>query len=156
MINPELDGIEHINIYSRGRTELGRLMSNFAYSPFVHPRFGQFNSVEGLWYWLSVQDSPEAEELRELHGYAAKKLGRELRGADWSPEESLFLDFRQEIRTAISVKVAANLTLIRLLEESTLPFVHYYIIHDKVIDRTEEESWIIEHWNDLRANLQIL
>lgn len=31
----ENDGIDHINIYSKGKTELGCLLSNFAFSPFT-------------------------------------------------------------------------------------------------------------------------
>lgn len=33
MINPEEDGITHINIYSKGKTDLGRMLSNFAKFP---------------------------------------------------------------------------------------------------------------------------
>jgi len=35
MINPEEDGITHINIYSKGKTDLGRMLSNFAKLPFI-------------------------------------------------------------------------------------------------------------------------
>jgi hypothetical protein len=52
-IKPSEDGVTHINVYSRGNTELGRLLSNFAHTPFSHPEFGEFASVEGFWYWLS-------------------------------------------------------------------------------------------------------
>ena len=45
MIDPKLDGIEHINIYSKGKTELGRLLTNFAQTPFIHPEYGRFESV---------------------------------------------------------------------------------------------------------------
>jgi hypothetical protein len=51
-INPHKDGIDHINIYSRGKTEVGRQLSNFAHTPFTHKDYGYFNSVEGLWYYL--------------------------------------------------------------------------------------------------------
>lgn len=33
MINPLEDGITHINVYSKGATELGRLLTNFAHTP---------------------------------------------------------------------------------------------------------------------------
>jgi hypothetical protein len=45
-IKPSEDGVTHINVYSRGNTELGRLLSNFAHTPFSHPEFGEFASVE--------------------------------------------------------------------------------------------------------------
>jgi hypothetical protein len=50
---PEEDGVTHINIYSKGKTELGRWLTNFSYSPFNHPEYGKFLSMEGFWYWDS-------------------------------------------------------------------------------------------------------
>jgi hypothetical protein len=35
--DPTTDGIDHINIYSKGYTKLGRLLSNFTKSEFTHP-----------------------------------------------------------------------------------------------------------------------
>ena len=32
-IDPSKDGIDHINIYSKGKTELGKYLSNFTYAP---------------------------------------------------------------------------------------------------------------------------
>ena len=51
IINPDNDGIDHINTYSKGKTELGKLLTNFAHTPFVHPKYGEFQSVEGFWYF---------------------------------------------------------------------------------------------------------
>jgi hypothetical protein len=42
------DGITHINIYSKGKTELGRWLSNFTYHP-IETEDGKFDSVEGYW-----------------------------------------------------------------------------------------------------------
>ena len=46
---PLNDGVDHINIYSRGKTQLGRMLSNFYLSPFNHPVYGGFNTVEGFY-----------------------------------------------------------------------------------------------------------
>lgn len=53
LVNPELDGIDHINVYSQGKTKLGRLLSNFANTPFEIPGLGRFQSVESYWYYGS-------------------------------------------------------------------------------------------------------
>lgn len=42
--HPKTDGVDHINIYSRGRTPLGQALSNFAHTPFEHPKDGKFAS----------------------------------------------------------------------------------------------------------------
>lgn len=67
-----MDGETHINIYSRGATEIGRWLSNFSYSPIV-TEDGSFNSIEGYWYWIQTHN----DSLRSLHGFSAKKIGKE-------------------------------------------------------------------------------
>jgi len=49
------DGIDHINLYSRGHTELGQYLSNFAYTP-IQTEDGRFNSIEAYWYWLNTHN----------------------------------------------------------------------------------------------------
>ena len=39
------EGVTHINIYSKSKLELGKLLSNFAKTPFTHPVYGEFASV---------------------------------------------------------------------------------------------------------------
>jgi len=54
-IKVEEDGVTHINIYSKGRTTLGQMLSNFEDSPFTCED-GNFRSIEDYWYWLSVDN----------------------------------------------------------------------------------------------------
>lgn len=93
MINPENDGIDHINIYSKGKTDLGRFLSNFAHTPISSSQFGNFESIEGLWYWLGTRN----EKLRNLHGFLAKKIGRESKQVITLPEQ----EFQSIIKAAI-------------------------------------------------------
>ena len=67
------DGITHINIYSKARTELGKWLSNFSYSP-IKIENELFNSIEAYFYWLICKD----DRLKLLYGYNAKKLGKEI------------------------------------------------------------------------------
>ena len=41
------DGVTHINVYSQGKTSIGRALSNFSPLGFNHPKHGHFESVEG-------------------------------------------------------------------------------------------------------------
>src|SRR5574342_342059 len=97
MFTPETDGVTHINIYSKGKTELGRWLSNFTEAS-IETEDGHFASIEGYWYWLSTKD----DALREMVGNAAKKYGRAMRGKDWVETE----EFRGKIRRALDVKFA--------------------------------------------------
>lgn len=151
MYSQSLDGTTHINVYSRGKTHLGQMLSNFAETPFNHPRYGRFSSIEGLWYWLSVPAEKEGRDgLRDKSGFAAKKLGRSLRGEDWndSPE------FKRDITLGIFAKLAIRPELVADLKASTLPLVHYYVAWGKVIDMTDRD-WTHKVYVRIRELLQL-
>lgn len=126
----ENDGVDHINVYSKGQTEIGKLLSNFSHFPF-NCEDGHFESIEGYWYWLSTKD----DRLRKLYGFQAKQLGRELRGEDWCSEEW----FIEKIKKAIKIKFKA---MKHLLIKLDLPITHYYCYGDKQV--FPKEDWITE------------
>lgn len=121
------DGINHINVYSRGKTVIGRELSNFALTPFEHPVHGVFDSVEGYWYWLTRLD----DRLREVSGVEAKELGRSLpkRRSYDGPELSALFQFR--ITQALDAKLDRHPEIMQRLTASRLPFVHYYVVKSK-------------------------
>lgn len=137
---PDTDGIDHINVYSKSRTELGRLLSNFAFTPFHVYGWGDFASVEGFWYYITRKD----ERLRHLYGYQAKKLGKDLPAeVEW--RES---DFKSIIKEAITAKLMHNEEILDSLRASTLPLKHYYVYGDRVVDAGH--SWVIKILEDIR------
>ena len=71
---PDTDGIDHINIYSKGKTELGRLLTNFAHTPFTFPLHGAFSSVEAFWYYAKTGFLHP--QLKPLYGFRAKEEGK--------------------------------------------------------------------------------
>ena len=146
-VNPNNDGIDHINVYSRGKTELGRKLTNFAYTPFDHPEDGKFNSIEGYWYWLGCKD----DKLRKAYGFGAKKLGRELGAPDWLGTE----DFKRKVKLAIRAKLIQHPKLLELLVETDLPLLHYYVYGDVQLDKykvvlVKQGQWILDEIQDIR------
>jgi len=129
----DIDGIHHINIYSKGKTEIGRWLSNFSYSPIL-TQHGEFNSIEGYWYWLTTLHG----KLRQLHGFSAKKLGKECKKVKDIPEK----EFKDYICKAIDLKIKTNPKWIA--EQCNLPLKHYYEYGEKRIEK-EEYNWITEH-----------
>lgn len=145
-IVPSQDGVTHINIYSKGKTELGKFLSNFTHSPFHHPTDGKFESIEGYWYWLSCKN----DKLRDLYGFEAKKVGRELKGKDWVDSE----EFRTKIKQAIIIKIMNMFyTNYNLFLNSTLPFTHYYVYENKIVE-VREGKWIIDFITQTREVLK--
>lgn len=122
---PEDDGVTHINVYSKGKTELGRLLSNFAHTPFEHYKHGHFSSVEAYWYWLST--GMRHDELRGLHGFDAKRVGTALHGDNGEITRVEIKNFNAMIKQAILQKIEQNPKLRDLLHYSDLPLTHYYV-----------------------------
>lgn len=93
------DGETHINIYSAGMTEIGRMASNF-YDSYTTTPLGKFRTLEGLYHVLRIAEylvstgkvadyswnelrviCPELHTLLTCDGPTAIKLGRELKRA---------------------------------------------------------------------------
>jgi hypothetical protein len=142
--NPLTDGITHINVYSKGKTKLGRSLTNFARIGFTHPRYGMFESIEGFWYWLKT--GMIHDELRVLHGFKANEEGKKIEKID-------VCDFEQQIKEAIFYKVEQCPALIEALKESTLPFSHYYYYGDpnncKII-ANDNSKWFVDYLELIR------
>lgn len=143
----DIDGVHHINIYSKGKTEIGRWLSNFSYCP-IQTEHGWFNSVEGYWYWLTTLN----DKLRELHGFSAKKLGKESEKVI----EITDLVFKFKICKAIDLKLKTRSKWVA--EQCDLPLKHYYDYGGKRIEK-EKYNWITEHMqnrvNQLREHYKL-
>lgn len=141
MFDPNNDGIDHINVYSQGRTSLGIFLSNWYKYPQVVEGFGTFYSIEGLWYYLSTGD----DRLRTMYGYSAKSLS--LKRTINRPED----EFRSIIKNAIKDKVASS-HMLQVFTSSSLPFTHYYVFGGKQVNGGSQ--WVISYLEDLRKELK--
>jgi hypothetical protein len=149
MILDGIDGVDHINVYSKGHTQLGRWLSNFANSPIHIEHQGEFSSIEGYWYWLGTHD----DRLRTLDGYAAKKLGKSLERVHILTQSH----FEQLIKTAIDIKLKSDRDKLKEFAYSQLPFAHYYEYgkakgNPKKVDAGFD--WIIQHLEMRRKQLK--
>jgi hypothetical protein len=139
------DGITHINIYSKGETELGRLLTNFARTPFTLPDLGRFESVEALWYYAKT--GFKHEHLRGLYGVNAKKEGKKL-------DKVEFTEFNQLITEALKCKLRQHPKILYMLIESgEIPLTHYYYFGDRSnpkIYRLDQYDWITQVFRDVR------
>lgn len=150
MIDPKQDGISHINIYSQGKTPLGKWLSNFAHEP-IQTEEGVFASIEGYWYWLGIP--PESRRFCiSLHGdagFQAKRNGDAYRARYGKYEDD---DFEEKIKEALYLKLKANQKMARALWRShPLPFEHYYVYGTVV--RDAGYKWLLDIWTEFRDKL---
>lgn len=141
------DGVTHINIYSKGRTVIGRWLSNFTYEPIKIEDDGYFPSIESYWYFLK---SDRDERFHKVSGFNAKNLYRTMYDIDIDIElDTIFI---QKIKHALDLKLKVNRIKMEEFGKSHLPFCHYYVYGDKRRDAGYE--WIIEHFELRRKQLK--
>jgi hypothetical protein len=150
--HPKYETIDHINIYSKSKSPLGRALSNFFYSAFVHPDFGVFKSVEGFYYYLLTGEIHE--ELKDLHGLAAKRFGESK-----TVLTKINKQFKLRMQEAICYKIISNDYIQNLLVESDLPLTHYYYYGErsenpKVYDMSKEHAYMVHAIEEIRIRLQ--
>lgn len=137
------DGVDHINVYSKGKTPLGVYLSNFTEFKFDIPELGdaEFSSVEALWYYLGFEDfwgQPEVEALRPLSGFQAKKYGQALR-LKWGYRQDNKEFFQNCILEATAAKIIFNPRMKKLYMDNNLPFVHYYVVRGAIVTSTSNK-----------------
>lgn len=142
------DGVDHINVYSKGETELGRLLSNFARTPFMLGGL-KFESVEAWWYWRKAPDANPSERnfLRSLHGFRAKEIGRMLSGVQARPVRGD--PTREELLAVYQAKADQNQRVKQLLAENKLPFDHYYVYNGKSC--STPHRWTGTLWSEVKT-----
>ncbi len=150
ILDPKNDGIDHINVYSKGQTELGRFLSNFTYAPILTHE-GNFDSIEGYWYYLLAPDDSAKDLLKGMSGFAAKKYGRSIGCNDWPKNDDLL--FQAKITKAITIKISASDKYFDVFKDNKLPFAHYYV-YNNIINEPKDGKWILEFLESLRISLQ--
>lgn len=152
MWTPKTDGIDHINVYSKGKTELGRLLSNFAHTPFYLDPEGAFASVEAYWYWKMTG----MYGLRALHGWEAKNSGKiyvqEFRESG-KPLQPVTVD---DLRRVYWAKLTFHPYIREELLKSKLPLAHYYVLPNDKIIVPKEFQWTAALWEEFREELEVL
>ena len=144
--DPGTECIDHLNVYSKSKSPLGRLLTNFARARIV-TEDGAFMSVEGYWYWLSIPDgTPGKDDLRRLWGYRAKCRGRELRKA--AGHTRFEERFEDKIRMAVRYKLRHADASALMLPEGELPLAHYYVFDGRVRDVGPKFDWLVAVWRE--------
>ena len=146
------DGKDHINIYSRGQTTLGTMLSHFYPAHFKHPYLGPFDCMEGLWYY--VRSGVKDDALRSLVGIQAKRYAKEK-----ELPLNRFREFPEVIMDANCQKIVQNQEIYDEFVKSTLPFDHYYLFYARghstpVQIRPKGFDWLIEGFEELRETLK--
>jgi len=158
LYTPDKDGITHLNVYSKAQTLAGRKLTNYAKSPFTHRLFGDFESMEGFWFWLA--SGKQYNRLRKLSGFQAHQIGRIVcQGLDYDAVDTE--KFRSHIIEATKTKLRQNTDILQLLVETgDLHLVHYYYDYNEIdltkakVTYLKKHQWQMDVLMDIRKQTQ--
>lgn len=141
------DGADHLNMWVRGQTALGRFLDQRTAAPFIHSELGRFCSIEAFWkYVLSAE---RCDELRNLSGRKLRGLTRKLTRAEVH-------NFRAIIMDANWQKLQQYAHWGYVLRDCALPLDCYYVYkrEDGVRIRPDCGPWLIRGFNEIRTALR--
>lgn len=168
---PPNDGIDHVNLYSKGKTVAGRVLTHMSNASVTIDGL-TFNQLEGYWYYRRILEvlarKPQGVPLRvdsawvqvlqgAPSGFEAKRHGRKYLSlfGEGEPKTEMTEEFRNHIREANKQRLEQNKFLLgMLLSTKDIPLAHYYfyghptnprIMHDPIYD------WIPKYLEELRA-----
>lgn len=150
-----LDGVDHINVDNNfAKTDLGKLIAPFAKTPFEHPEYGPFFSLEGFWHWIrSAEPNEIKDEIRSLHGKRAHAFGRKLT----EQNTCILPDFRELVMNAMYYKIIDrnNSHLYDQFVASDLPFKFYYLYGIKKLEINPDYArWFCDGVEQIRKHLK--
>jgi predicted NAD-dependent protein-ADP-ribosyltransferase YbiA (DUF1768 family) len=70
-----MNSLKPLNVYSRSDEEIGRLLSNFAHTPFTLDGV-TYASVEGFYVALKFLDEDKRARMAALYGPVVKNMGK--------------------------------------------------------------------------------
>ncbi|MBB5409286.1 hypothetical protein HDG34_003227 [Paraburkholderia sp. HC6.4b] len=145
-MKPEDDGITHINISTSGQTALGRKLAHYSVTPFIHPVYGPFRSMEGFWYYIKCE-RPD-DEFRNLCGSRAKAHAKTKRMV-WREH------FSQIINEANFYRIVQNDDIREAMIASTLPFGYYYLHGPQQLQiHSPISGWLCDGLEEIRRHLK--
>jgi hypothetical protein len=125
--NPENDGKTHINVYSRGKTELGKFLNNLEKTPFEIPGVGTFSSLIGYWHWVST--GKQHDVFKTLYGVKTNSVAKDYPRVD-------IIGFEEEIKIGFMAKLDAYPEFKKQLANLSLPLCSYYVNNQEDGDYT--------------------
>lgn len=158
-ISPETDGVNHINIYTKGRTSLGKFLSNLAKIP-VKVDGITFPSIENYYQYLKISMAISNKGLQEkpnllaffkkINPFEAKqkvkiinKQGLKSYNVTGKDIQDVVTSdaFRDKILNSIVNKIKANPVFLEEFKKNKLPLKHYFVLKGKVVEQSNT-AWI--------------
>lgn len=152
---PNEDGITHVNVFSKSRNKLGRMLSNFAETP-IDSEEGHFVTVESWWYWTKMNNinasclipiftDEQLSEMKEKVGKEAKSYFRAL----YKDDSTEFSPTKEQLKITYKLKLEQHPHIKEMLILNELPLTHYYMMFDKKVS-ADSTLWTALLWEEIK------
>jgi len=164
----EFDGVTHVNIYSKSKTKLGRSLSHFSNFSFEINNM-KFENFEGYYFYILLKEYFKKFDykvpkyfttfLQTYQGSEIRKTVLEFIKINKIKQNELIKIknseiFKSQIIQGLKERLKQNKILLQMLKENDLPFKHYYVYGDKIIDKNDGFEYIIEFYNKVSKKLK--
>lgn len=140
------DGVDHINIWEEGATDLGQVMSHSSPIELNHSLFGRFSNMQAFWNY--IQSVERDDRIRALTGRNLRQFSQKLTPAK-------VVNFRAIIMDSNYQRAKQYPLIVKELVESSLPFDCYYLHRtSKVRIRPNFFLWLNRGWEEIRKALK--
>ena len=142
----EGDGIDHINIYNYGITDLGRTLHPSSLLAFEHDIFGRFNSISAFWDF--IETAGRDDRFRFLPHSVRLETKRKMEQIKVPYLHFMVLD-------ACWQRIRSYELLMKALKNIDLPFDSYKLNGDmKIPQRMNHVEWLVEGLDFIRTALK--
>lgn len=139
------DGVDHINIWEKGTTELGKVLSPSVTIAFNHNVFGHFETMEGFWHY--IHSAERDDRIRNMSGTSLKNFARKLSPTRVKHFKALIIDANYQ-------KIKKYKQIVESIKESNLPFDAYYTNNVGLRIRHNYSVWLCAGFEEIRKALQ--
>ena len=141
------DGVDHINIWEHAATEFGIVLDKYQDTPFIHPLYKNFRSIEGFWHYL--RSTTRDDRHRTTYGPRAKQTGFKQR-SERVPH------FRYIIMDATWHKVIQFPAIVEEMKVNDLPFDMYHLNNGDARMRIRDMSafWMVKGFEEIRKAIR--
>lgn len=139
------DGVDHINIFRKGKTNLGKELEHGSSLPLKHSIFGKFQTIESFWYY--IQSKERDDRVRQLTGMKLNQFAQQL-------TPLYVLNFRAIILDANYQRILQHDSLKDSFVSSVLPFDCYSTNKAGIRIRPSHFKWLTVGLEEIRCALK--
>lgn len=145
-MNLGVDGVDHINIWEHGDTELGKFLAHGTRNPVDHHVYGRFETIESFWKYIRSEERDD--RLRGLSGVPLRKFSDNL-------TTRRVPNFKIIIMGANYQKIIQHPDMVLKIKESELPFDSYYLKKNNELRvRPTFFNWFVAGMEEIRTAIK--